>query len=72
MKSTRFRIDHVDCSSCAMAIEDIAERQGGVRRAEVQPREQLLRVDHDEVFRPAPLVASLAERGYTVRPIVDA
>lgn len=71
MKSMRFRIDHVDCGSCAMAIEEIAERQGGVRRAEVQSRERVLRVDHERAFRPELLVASLTESGYNVQPIAD-
>lgn len=66
MTTSRYNIKHIDCSSCALAIEDIAEHQPGVQRAEVNPRDRVLTVDHDELLQESKMMDDLAAKGYPV------
>jgi Cu+-exporting ATPase len=69
MTTSRYSILHIDCSSCAMAIEEIAEQQPGVRRAQVHSRERILSVEHDEELQAGELMDELTQKGYPVKPI---
>lgn len=66
MTTSRYSIKHIDCSSCAMAIEHIAEQQPGVKRAEVNPRDRMLTVDHDGQLQESKMMDDLAAKGYPV------
>lgn len=69
MSTSKYNILHIDCSSCAMAIEDISEQQLGVQRAEVQSRERVLTVEHDDTLQVAGLISALTAKGYPIAPL---
>ncbi len=68
MKTT-FTVKHLDCQSCAMAMEGICEDTPGVAKAEVNATKRTLTVEHDESVSPQSLQHVLDEEGYPVEPI---
>ncbi|MBI5467450.1 MAG: heavy-metal-associated domain-containing protein [Candidatus Kerfeldbacteria bacterium] len=70
MTST-FTILHLDCHSCAMAMEGVMEDTPGVTKAEVNVTKRQLIVEHDDQLQSAKLQDTLAEAGYPVEPVVS-
>lgn len=70
MTST-FAIHHLDCHSCAMAMEGVMEDTPGVKKAVVNVTKRQLVVEHEATVQPAQLQAALADAGYPVDPVVS-
>lgn len=66
MTKTTYAIDRLDCASCSLTIEEIAEKEPGVKRAEVHVHARQLAVEHNDDFSSAHLVSQLASAGYPV------
>ena len=64
--TTRFKVLHYDCASCALVMEGIMEDTPGVSKAEVNAVTKVLIVEHDEGNNPAGLKSILDEEGYPV------
>lgn len=64
--TTVFTLHHLDCASCAMAIEGIGEDMTGVTKAEVNVRAKQVTFEHDPAVTPEMIVAELTGRGYPV------
>jgi len=63
---TTYKINKLDCQSCAMVIEGICEDTSGVQKAEVNSIKRILKVEHDESVKPEQLKQELAQEGYSV------
>lgn len=70
MKTT-FTVKHLDCQSCAMAMEGICEDTPGVAKAEVNAAKRILTVEHDESVKPETLRQALDNEGYPVEPVAS-
>ena len=66
----RYRVEGMDCTSCALKIEDAVGRFGGAGDVEVNYKTQILTLRLDEGVTPR---ASIEERirglGYGVAPL---
>ncbi len=69
MKTT-FTVKHLDCTSCAMAMEGICEDTPGVKKAAVNSIKRQLTVEHDESVNLEQLKQALDKEGYPVETIV--
>jgi copper chaperone len=67
MKTTIFKIEGMNCDSCANTIRNIVERESGVRMASVSFDDQIARVLYDPQAIPEDrLVATIQKPGFRV------
>lgn len=64
--TTVFKITHLNCASCAIAMEGICEDVPGVTKAEVHVGRKQLQVEHGDTVQVDLLQAALAKEGYPV------
>lgn len=63
---SEFKVKKYECASCALVIEGICEDTPGIKKAEVNARTRMLKVEHDESVELSVLVQSLEAEGYPV------
>lgn len=66
MATTRLSILKMECSSCAILIEEISEETPGITKAEVDARKRTLTVEHETAEHVEQLRTALAEQGFPV------
>jgi Cd2+/Zn2+-exporting ATPase len=66
----RYRLDGMDCSSCALKIEDAVEQIGGAEDIQVNYKTQVLEFRLDEATTPRSAVEEkIRKLGYGVAPL---
>jgi Cd2+/Zn2+-exporting ATPase len=68
-RKTRFRIDGMDCASCASKIDTAVRRLAGIREANVSVSAGTLQVTHDENVDVATIRERVLALGYGVEEI---
>jgi copper chaperone CopZ len=68
MKTLTLKLHDVECSNCAMQIEDALERMPGVKRAEVNVRKETVAVEAEDLVQTDELTARLEEIGFPASP----
>ncbi|QTL03388.1 cadmium-translocating P-type ATPase [Aquabacter sp. L1I39] len=66
--TTRFRVEGMDCASCALKIETAVRRLPGVAAASVSVQAGTLIVEHGQGFEADRVTRQVAGLGYGVRP----
>lgn len=69
MKTLELKLHDVECSNCAMQIEDALERVPGVKRAEVNVRKETVLVSAEDPVQTDELTARLEEIGFPASPL---
>lgn len=69
MRTLELKLHDVECSNCAIQIEDALERVPGVKRAEVNVRKETVAVDAEDPVTGDDLAARLEEIGFPASPI---
>lgn len=62
--STTLTVNHLNCASCAIAMEGICEDLPGVTKAVVNAKHKTIAVEHDETVTPETLAQALTDAGY--------
>lgn len=66
----RYRVEGMDCTSCALKIEDAVEKLGGAEGIEVNYKTQVLELRLDEGITPRATVEDhIRKLGYGVAPL---
>jgi Cd2+/Zn2+-exporting ATPase len=66
----RYRVEGMDCSSCALKIEDAVEQLGGAEDIQVNYKAQTLEFRLDEATTPRSVVEEkIRKLGYGVAPL---
>ena len=66
----RYRVEGMDCTSCALKIESAVEGLGGAEEIEVNYRTQVLELRLDEAVTPRATVEDhIRKLGYGVTPL---
>ncbi|MFK4046215.1 heavy-metal-associated domain-containing protein [Roseomonas mucosa] len=66
----RYQVDGMDCSSCALKIEDAVEQFGGAENIQVNYKAQVLEFRLDEATTPRSAVEEkIRKLGYGVAPL---
>ena len=66
----RYRVEGMDCSGCALKIEDAVERLGGAEDIQVNYKAQTLEFRLDEAATPRSAVEEqIRKLGYGVAPL---
>ncbi|ATR19247.1 Lead, cadmium, zinc and mercury-transporting ATPase [Roseomonas sp. TAS13] len=66
----RYRVDGMDCSSCALKIEDAVEHLGGTEDIQVNYKTETLEFRLDEATTPRSAVEDMIRKlGYGVAPL---
>lgn len=64
-----YSIPSIDCSACAIVIEEALEELSGVKKAQVNVGKQIVDVEFDEAKVGEPqIVHALTDAGYPPRP----
>jgi Cu+-exporting ATPase len=72
MVKQRLSVDGMHCSSCSMLIDEALEDLPGVVSSTTSVRKARTDVSYDpEVTSVGVMAATLAELGYTIRPVVE-
>lgn len=66
MTKTTYKVLKLECSSCAILMEEISEETPGVKRAEVNAHKRTLAVEHEDETALEKLECALAEQGYPI------
>jgi Cu+-exporting ATPase len=69
MKKLELKLHDVECSNCAIQIEDALENVRGVSRAEVNVRRETVAVEADDTVHSGELIDRLEEIGFPASPI---
>ncbi len=69
MKRVELKLHDLECSNCAMQIEEALEKVPGVKRAEVNVRKETVAVDAEETVAPNTLTTALDDIGFPATPV---
>jgi Cd2+/Zn2+-exporting ATPase len=69
-RTTRFRVDGMDCASCAMKIETAARRTAGVQGVSVSVASGTMAVAHEDAADLDAMVRTITSLGYPLTPLL--
>lgn len=68
---TTLKVTKMECSSCAILMEEICEETTGVTRAEVDARKRTIAIECDSENALHAAMDALAKEGYPVEPLKE-
>lgn len=70
MHKTLFRVNGMECSSCAMRLEGLEDTLPGLQRVKASYHRQQMEVEYDETrVSVAEIVAAAKTLGYDITPL---